>query len=181
MSQATHRFLTALCGLFFVAFSLLHSAAYAQLYTLGSGDTVKINVYQEPDLSIEAKISNNGTIDFPLIGYIKIAGLSLEETEALLDKKLRGDYLIDPQISVSMIAHRPFFITGAVRKPGSYEYQPGMSARQAIAVAGDFTDRASKSKIYIIKEGESMNSSRKIKLDELIGPGDTITVKESLF
>ncbi|HEC27573.1 MAG TPA: polysaccharide export protein [Gammaproteobacteria bacterium] len=160
---------------------LLLQAAHADPYTLGSGDTIKIHVFQEPDLSIEAKISNNGTVDFPLIGNIEIAGLSLAETEAVLDRKLRGDYLIDPQISVSVISHRPFFITGAVRSPGSYEYQPGMSVRQAIAVAGDFTERASRSKIYIIKESESSENSRKIKLDEPVGPGDTITVKESLF
>ena len=181
MSQPLHRSIAALCGLFFLTFALLHTAAHAELYTLGSGDTVKIHVFQEPDLSIEAKISNNGTIDFPLIGYLKISGLSLAETEALLDRKLRGDYLIDPQISVSVISHRPFFITGAVRGPGSYEYQPGMSVRQAIAIAGDFTDRASRSKIFIIKEGESSENRRKIKLDEPVGPGDTITVKESLF
>lgn len=160
---------------------LLLQVALADPYTLGSGDTVKIHVFQEPDLSIEAKISDNGTVDFPLIGYIKIAGLSVAETEAVLDRKLRGDYLIDPQISVSVISYRPFFITGAVRSPGSYEYQPGMSVRQAIAVAGDFTDRASRSKIYIIKESENSENRRKIKLDEPVGPGDTITVKESLF
>ncbi|HDH14983.1 MAG TPA: polysaccharide export protein, partial [Gammaproteobacteria bacterium] len=96
---------------------LLLQVAHANPYILGSGDTVKIHVFQEPDLSIEAKISNNGTVDFPLIGNIEIAGLSLAETEAVLDRKLRGDYLIDPQISVSVISHRPFFITGAVRSP----------------------------------------------------------------
>ena len=160
---------------------LLLQVAHANPYILGSGDTVKIHVFQEPDLSIEVKISDNGTVNFPLIGYIKIAGLSSEETEALLNRKLRGDYLIDPQISVSVIRHRPFFITGAIRSPGSYEYQPGMSVRQAIAIAGDFTDRASRSKIYIIKENESSKDRRKIKLDEPIGPGDTITVRESLF
>jgi len=170
----------ALYFLVLLAFPLLQ-VAHAGSYTLGSGDTIKIHVFQEPDLSIEAKISNNGTVDFPLIGYIKIAGLSVAETEAVLDRKLRGDYLIDPQISVSVISYRPFFITGAVRSPGSYEYQPGMSVRQAIAVAGDFTDRASRSKIYIIKESENSENRRKIKLDEPVGPGDTITVKESLF
>jgi len=170
----------ALYCLVFLAFLPLQ-VTHAELYTLGSGDTVKIHVFQEPDLSIEAKISNNGTVDFPLIGYINIAGLTLAETEALLDRKLRGDYLIDPQISVSVKSHRPFFVTGAVRSPGSYEYQPGMSARQAIAIAGDFTDRASRSKIYIIKEGENSQNRRKIKLDEPVGPGDTITIKESLF
>lgn len=181
MNLPKFRFLTALCGLFLLTFSMLHTTAQAALYTLGSGDTIEIQVFQEPDLSVQGKISNNGTIDYPLIGYIKIAGLTLAQTEALLDKKLRGDYLIDPQISVSVVSHRPIFITGAVRAPGSYEYQPGMSVRQAIVVAGDFTDRASRSKIYIIREGGSSANRKKVKLDESVGPGDTITVKESLF
>lgn len=180
MSHNLHRSIAALCGLFFLAFALMHTAAHANLYTLGSGDEININVFQEPELSVQTKISNNGTIDYPLIGELKIKGLTLTEAEALLDKKLRGDYLIDPQISVSIIRYRPFFVTGAVRSPGSYEYQPGMSVRQAVAVAGDFTDRASRSKIYLIREG-SKSVSEKVKLNEQIGPGDTITVKESLF
>ncbi len=159
----------------------LLQTAHAEIYKLGAGDSIRINVFQEPDLSVEAKISNNGTIDYPLIGYLKIAGLSLADAEVLIERKLRGDYLIDPQISVSIIHHRPFFITGAVREPGSYEYQPGMTVRQAAAIAGDFTERASRGKIYIIKEGEGIESRRKIKLDEPIGPGDSINVKESLF
>ena len=111
---------------------------------------------------LNQRSAHNGTIDYPLIGELKIKGLTLPETEALLDKKLRGDYLIDPQISVSIISHRPFFVTGAVRSPGGYEYQPGMSVRQAVAVAGDFTDRASRSKIFIIREG-SKDSRQKVK------------------
>ena len=181
MSQALHRSIASLCGLFFLAFALLHNVAHADIYILGPGDTIKIHVFQEPDLSLSARISNNGTVDYPLLGKIKIEGMTLVEAEAVLDKKLRGDYLIDPQISVSIASYRPFFVTGAVRSPGSYEYQPGMTARRAIVVAGDFTDRASRSKIFIIKEGESSAKKMKIRLDEPVGPGDTVTVKESLF
>jgi len=181
MSQPLHRSIAALCGLFFLAFALLHTVAHAEIYTLGPGDTININVFQESDLSLESKISHNGTIDYPLIGELKMKGLTLAEAESLLDKKLRGDYLIDPQISVSILSYRPFFVNGAVRSPGRFEYQPGMTVRRAVVVAGDFTDRASRSKIYIIKEGQSSDSRKKIKLDEPVGPGDTITVKESLF
>ena len=168
-------------GLILIALTLSFANAHAELYTLGKGDTVNIHVFQEPELSIKARISNNGTVDYPLIGIVKIAGLTLPETEALLDKKLRGDYLIDPQIAVSIEQYRKFFVTGAIRAPGSYEYQPGMTVRKAVAVAGDFTDRASRNKVFIIKEGKSSKDRIKTKLDELIGPGDTISVKESLF
>lgn len=180
MRLARHLFRRLLQCLVFATLATSLSSAHAAQYKLGPGDEVSINVFQEPELSIQSKISNNGTIDYPLIGELMIKGLTLPETETLLDKKLRGDYLIDPQISVSIISHRPFFVTGAVRSPGSYEYQPGMSVRQAVAIAGDFTDRASRSKIYLIREG-SNSTSQKVKLNEQVGPGDTITVKESLF
>ena len=120
MSQFLHQSKTALCGLFLLAFALLHTAALADIYILGPGDSINIHVFQEPDLSLSARISNNGTVDYPLLGKLKIEGLTLVEAEAVLDKKLRGDYLIDPQISVSVASYRPFFVTGAVRSPGSY-------------------------------------------------------------
>ena len=181
MRQAIYPFLTALSGLFFLAFSLLPVAVHAEVYTLATlSYGVRLRL-QEPDLSIEARISNNGIIDYPLIGEIKLSGLNLAEAEDLLDKKLRGDYLINPQITISIARHRPFFITGAVRAPGSYEYQPGMTVRRAIAIAGDFTDRASRSKIFLIRERQGNANSTKVTLDERIGPGDTIHIKESLF
>lgn len=180
MRLARYLFCASLQWLLLAILASSASVANADLYRLGPGDTININVFQEPELSVESKISTNGAIDYPLIGELKIKGLTLPDTEALLDKKLRGDYLIDPQISVSIINHRPFFVTGAVRSPGGYEYQPGMSVRQAVAVAGDFTDRASRSKIFLIREG-SNEAGKKVRLDEQVGPGDTITVKESLF
>ncbi len=157
------------------------TTADADIYRLGPGDTIKIHVFQEPDLSLQAKLSAGGVIDYPLIGGLKMSGRTLAEAEALLDSKLRGEYLVDPQISISIVSFRTFFITGAVRSPGSYEYQPGMTVRQAIAIAGDFTDRASRSKVFVIKENDESNASTKIPLDERIGPGDVITVKESFF
>lgn len=181
MRHTLHQSKTARYGLFLLAFLILHSVASADVYILGPGDTVKIHVFQEPDLSISARISNNGTVDYPLLGKLKMEGLTLVEAVELLDRKLRGDYLIDPQISVSMDTYRTFFVTGEVRSPGSYEYQPGMTARRAIVVAGDFTDRASRSKVYLIKEGESSANKKKIGLDVPVGPGDTIMIKESLF
>lgn len=165
---------------FLLNFIFLPLAA-ADLYRLGPGDTVKIYVFQEPGLSIQAKISAGGVIDYPLIGELKVAGHTLAEAEALLDQKLRGDYLVDPQISISMVSFRTFFITGAVKSPGSYEYQPGMTIRQAIAIAGDFTARASRNKVFVIKEDDASNSSTRTPLDERVSPGDVITVKESFF
>ena len=150
-------------------------------YVLGSNDKIQIQVFQEEDLSLTTDISTNGTIDYPLIGDVKLSGLTVAQAEKLLDKKLRGDYLINPQITVSIVEYRPFFVAGEVNSPGSYEYQPGMTARQAVVIAGGFTDRAKRSKVYLIREGDKTFTEQKVKLNEKIGPGDTITVKEGFF
>ncbi|MGV6826197.1 MAG: polysaccharide biosynthesis/export family protein [bacterium] len=150
-------------------------------YRLGAGDQVRITVFQEPDLSVETRISTNGSIDYPLLGTIKLAGKSLGEATRTIDQQLRGDYLVNPRVSVSVVTHRPFFISGEVRSPGSYEYQPGMTVRQAIAIAGDFTDRAARGKIFLIREGDTSFTPTRVDLDSVIGPGDTLTIKESLF
>lgn len=148
-------------------------------YRLGVGDRVRIQVYQEDDLSIEADIRPDGTIAYPLLGEVKLAGLTLDEAIATLDKRLRGDYLVNPRITMTIAQYRPIFVAGEVKSPGSYEYQPGMTVRQAIVLAGGLTDRASRNKIYLIREGSS--ELRKVKLHEKLHPGDTITVKEGFF
>jgi len=150
-------------------------------YRLGHGDLVNVQVFQEQDLSLTETISSNGTIDYPLIGELKLSGLTLVEAEALLDKALRGDYLINPQIRVSVEKFRPFFITGAVKSPGSYEYVPGMTAMQAIVIAGGFTERASKRKVFLIRDNDPTYTQKKVKLNEKVNAGDTINVKEALF
>ena len=150
-------------------------------YRLAAGDVVKIKVFQEEDLSVTTKLDRSGRIEYPLIGEIELAGKTPDEAEAHIDKLLRGDYLVNPRVNVSIATYRSFFITGAVKKPGKYEYRPGMTARTAIAIAGDFSKLASRRKVYIIRAGDRSYTEEKHDLDVPIGPGDTIRIKESLF
>ena len=150
-------------------------------YRLAPGDVVKIKVYQEEDLSVSAKIDSSGRIEYPLVGAIELAGQTLEEARATMDKALRGDYLVNPKITVSIETYRSYWIFGAVKKPGKYEYRPGMTARTAIAIAGDFTNLASRRKVYVIRAGDEKHTEEKHDLDVPIGPGDTVRIKESLF
>lgn len=169
---------------FLVCIAFIHSSPVLAAngdYRLATGDVVKIKVYQEEDLSISAKIDSGGRIEYPLIGEIELAGLTPDEAEARIDTLLRGDYLVNPRVSVSIETYRSFYITGAVRKPGKYEYRPGMTARTAIAIAGDFTKLASRRKVYVIRASDKTFKEQKHDLDVTIGPGDTVRVKESLF
>jgi polysaccharide export outer membrane protein len=84
-------------------------------------------------------------------------------------------------VSVEINEYRPFYINGMVHRPGGYPFQPGLSVRKAASIAGGFKERASLSKIYLIKENDSTQSPRKVDLDAPVGPGDLVTVEESFF
>jgi polysaccharide export outer membrane protein len=124
-----------------VAFSL---DANLTQYRLGSGDEIKITVFGQQDLSLTTTLPNHGVINYPFLGDIRVIGLTAAELEAKLYAGLKGDYLVEPSVSVTVIEYRPFFIDGEVKRPGGYPYQPGLSVNKAAALAGGYTERASK-------------------------------------
>ncbi len=154
----------------------------ADSYRLAAGDRISIAVFGEPDLSVEAKVGDNGRIAYPFIGEVLVGGRSAAEVESQVTGALKGDFLVDPKVSVAVVEYRPFFINGQVKSPGSYAFQPGMTVRKAISLAGGLTERASERAISLIAEGQrDRNQGRKVGLDVAVGPGDIITVDESFF
>lgn len=150
-------------------------------YRLGTGDVINISVYGEDDLSRRNyRLPDSGLITFPF-GEVRALGLSLVELENRVADGLRGGYLINPRVSVSIEAYRPFFINGQVNSSGAYPYQPGISVRKAVALAGGLKERASESKIFVMRETDAEHKQTKISMDGPVFPGDTITVEESFF
>lgn len=150
-------------------------------YRLGTGDKVSIRVYEEAELSMDVVIAGSGVINYPFLGEVKLSGRTVSELEAVLTAGLKGPYLVDPKISVTITEYRPFYIYGEVKQSGGYPYQPDLTLRKAVTIAGGFTERASKAKIQVIRERDQKQTPVLIGLDDLIYPGDTITVGESMF
>lgn len=151
-------------------------------YFLGAGDTIKIEVHEEPDLTVETELRANGTINYPLVGQINSGGMSITQLERAIANGLKGDYLLHPEVRIRVVKYRPFYINGQVRKPGGYPFVPGMTIEKAIATAGGLTDRASQRRIYLQKEKSNSPADRiKVNLGEVINPGDTIFVDEGIF
>jgi len=151
-------------------------------YPLGAGDVISIRVFGEPEFTKEKiRLTDAGTIFYPSIGEIRIKGITLGELEQIIINGLKGRILVDPQVSVEINEYRPFFITGMVRNPGSYQYQPGLTVRKATSLAGGLRERASVNKIFVIRERDASQTPAKVDLDTSIGPGDLITVEESFF
>lgn len=153
-------------------------------YQLNAGDQVSIQVFGEPELSVQVRIAGNGRLTYPFLGDIPVSGLTSADLEKTVSDGLRGDFLVDPKVSVTITEYRPFFVDGQVKNPGSFPYQPQMTVRKAISLAGGLTERGSEKRISLIGEGDKQKSGHKgksVHLDDAIGPGDILTVDESFF
>jgi polysaccharide export outer membrane protein len=167
--------------LLMVSFISLGDEAGLEQYRLGSGDIVKISVFGEDDLSLETRLPQTGVISYPFLGDIKAVDLTVSALEKNIFDGLKGDYLISPSVSVTVIQYRPFFIDGEVKKPGGYPYQPGLSVDKASALAGGYTERASKTKITIVRDISGLQSTLFAQPSDIVLPGDIITIQQSFF
>jgi protein involved in polysaccharide export with SLBB domain len=154
----------------------------ASSYRLGAGDVITIQVLGEEDLKREKiRLSDAATISYPILGEIRLAGKTQAELETLIRDGLKGRYLVNPQVTVTIVQYRDFFINGQVERPGGYPYIPGLTVRKAVSLAGGFRERASKDKIFVIREDDKSQTPARVDQNAKVNPGDIITVEESFF
>ena len=150
-------------------------------YRLESGDVMQIRVYGEEDLTMSLPIPGNGRIDYAFVGEIHVGGKTVSVVEQEIYQRLLGDYLLEPRVSVSVTSYRNFYIYGAVVRPGGYAWEPGLTVRKVITLAGGLKERASGSKWYLVSENAGENERRKVSEDDPVQPGDSLTIEESFF
>jgi polysaccharide export outer membrane protein len=170
-------------GSFLIQLAALGGACAADLpaYLLGSGDRIRVTVFNEPDLSGEFIVNDQGSVALPLIGSVSIAGKTVSDAENLIIEKYGANYLVNPRVSVEVLNYRPFFIIGEVRNPGSYPYVAGMTVLNAIALASGFTPRADQGDINVKHANTGSAKPEKIGQNDVVLPGDVITVTERFF
>lgn len=153
------------------------------VYVLGSGDRIRVIVFDEPDLSGEFEVDGTGVVSLPLIGKTTAKGLTLREFEDEVATALRDGYLRDPRVSIEVLNFRPFYIIGEVQNGGEYDYVPDMTVLNAVALAGGYTYRADDNRVFVTKAGA--NTETEVRLDRGQGiqvlPGDIIRVPERFF
>ncbi len=164
-------------------------------YTLSPNDAIQVEVYQEDDLRSATVISQEGTISFPLIGTVKVGGLTQTQARDRIADLLRARFLVSPQVSVTVVrfASKRFTILGQVNRPGPYEIpaQEKIDLLEAIAMAGGYTRIAKASGVTVRRHvGDSdkiftLNADKMAKKTDaerfMVSPGDSITVPESIF
>lgn len=151
-------------------------------YKLGSGDILSIKVFGEPDLSFDnIRLSDAGTFPYPFVGEVRASGKTVQELDDIITRGLADGYLVNPRVTINVVTYRQVFVNGEVESPGGYPFQPGLTVRKALALAGGQTERASENKITIIREGDARQEPLKATLDTPVQPGDIVTIDESFF
>lgn len=116
-------------------------------YRLGAGDVVRILVYQNPDLTLETRVTEAGVISYPLLGNIRIGGQTVTGAERLIADGLRnGNFVKQPQvtIAVTQVRGNQASVLGMVNRPGRYPIEvTDMRLSDLLATAGGITDRKS--------------------------------------
>ena len=159
------------------------NAYMAQGQSLNPGDSLRITVFDEPNLTGEYSLDPAGSIAFPLIGQIVAGGKTTSAlTEEISDKLLQGGFVLVPKVNIEVLGFRPVYILGEVNQPGEYPYTSDLTLLQAIAKAGGYTPRANQKVITL--QRPAWGGERQIELGSeplMIAPGDTIMVRESFF
>ena len=148
---------------------------------LKPGDKVRVSVFGEEDLSGEYQIDSSGMVRLPLIGTIRAAGFTSPSLENAIAGALAQGYLKSPKVNVEVSAYRPFYIIGAVNRPGEYPYAANMSALNAVAFGGGFTDSARTSTVFVRHEGSTAEVEVPANQVTMIYPGDVVRVKTTIF
>ena len=160
-----------------------HANAYefATGYRVGAGDRVSIRVAGEADLTGEFPVDASGAISLPYVQSVTVAGMTTPQIEQMIAGRLRRGYLRDPQVSVQAVSLRPFFIMGEVVTGGSFAYQPGMTAQQAVAIAAGFGPRADKIAVLLTRRDARGTITKLVPLVTQVFPGDIIYVRGRWF
>jgi polysaccharide export outer membrane protein len=150
-------------------------------YLLDTGDKLRIFVYGQPNLSRGYTVDHDGMITVPLIGTIKARGHTTQALEHIIRRELAAEYVRDPSVTVDITENRPFFILGEVRNAGRYPYVSGMTVETAIAIAGGYSERASKRKYRLTRRINGWVEQIEAPGDYVVQPGDTVYVFERFF
>lgn len=151
-----------------------------QAYRLGAGDKVAVNVYGEPSIAGEYEVDETGSLSLPLAGRVSVRNMTAPQAEAALRSKLASS-LENPQVNVSVVEYRDFYILGEVAKPGAYPYRAGATVLNAVALAGGYTFRAKKDDIAVVRPDEGESDAKHADQSAYLQPGDIVIVPARWF
>jgi len=151
------------------------------IFALLLGVLSAFTVFGQDDLTGEYSVSDE-SISMPLIGQVRVIGLTTAELEQKLEQNLvGGGFLKNPRVSAEVTNFQRIYLLGEVNNPGSQEYSSGLTVLEAISQAGGFSYRANKKIVGIKGKNDVDEADVLLEGNTMVRPGDTIRVKERLF
>lgn len=158
-------------------------------YRMGTGDVLRITVYGQPDLTTEARVGESGHITFPLLGEVRLAGITPSQAEAELASRLsKGGYILKPYVTLNVIQYRgqQISVLGRVNRPGKHNLERVSRVTDALALAGGIAPDGADT-ITLIRKRDGKTEHRDIDVvalfkpegqaaNELVQDGDIINV-----
>ncbi len=134
--------------------------------TLGIGDKISVSVYQLSELSLDStQIRPDGLISIPMVGEVKIDGLTIPEAQDLLKEKLTK-YIVDPHVIVTAesINSQKIYVIGEVSNPGTLKYYENVNVLQIISSAGGVTEDTNTAELVLVRDGKAF----KLNYDQIL-------------
>lgn len=157
------------------------ASATPTVYHLGAGDTIKITVENEADLTVSSKISEEGTLTMPLLGEITVNNRTTKELAEEIQKKLLNGFLVNPVVAVAVLKYPNYLVHGEVKKGGGYPFQPGITVKNAIESAGGFSPFADRKQFTITRrQNTGWELLTSVDIDDALWPRDILHVSTSV-
>jgi polysaccharide export outer membrane protein len=166
--------LVAWCALAYLPGLATAQAPVGPEYRLGPGDVVRITVYNNPDLTTEAQITQQGRITFPLIGEVQIGGIEKGQAEQIIARRLGdGGFVVKPQVNVLVLGFKSqqISVLGQVNRPGKYPIEQASTLADLIAIAGGIAQTGGDMITHITKSQAGDTVKREIDINEALRNG----------
>jgi len=150
-------------------------------YLLRPSDQIRIQVYDDPNITGEYQIDSGGFISIPLAGRLKVSGLAPAQLEQAIVARLREGMLKKPSVNVQIISYGPVYVHGEVKRAGDFPYKPGLTVMDAVALAGGYTYRADEGKVFVRRAGSNVEQAYPLDRRVPIYPGDNVRIPERFF
>ncbi len=155
---------------------------------LGAGDLIEVSVYNVPELDTKLRVSTTGEIYLPLIDYVHVAGLTLDEAEAVIERRLdRGGFVKSPHVQIFVQEYNSAgaSVLGEVTKPGVYPILGDQKLFSLISTAGGLTDRAGKNITVTHRDQPPVTVPISHNIEDhpesniTVLPGDIVTIRRA--
>jgi len=181
------RFMLACCLALMIAVSATPASA-GGTFLIGPGDVLDISVWNDEALTREVLVRPDGSVSFPLIGDVAVAGLTVDQVRLEIEQRIR-EYVSNAPVTVILaeLASARVFVVGKVAEPGQYALNGPTRVMQALAMAGGLTTFADEDSILVLRDTTNgqqaipfdysrVSSGRDLSSNIMLEPGDTVVV-----